>query len=41
MNEFTWSWTNWTFGIWWDRRKLKAFGIDIGPFEYMRKFNAT
>lgn len=29
----TLTWTNWTFGVWWDRRRLKAFGIDLGPLE--------
>lgn len=25
------SWTSWTFGVWWDRKKLKAWGVDLGP----------
>lgn len=31
--SFRWSWTNWTFGVWWDRTKLRAWGVDLGPFE--------
>jgi len=30
----TWTWTNWTFGIWYAKfGGKKRFGIDIGPFE--------
>jgi hypothetical protein len=31
--KITWTWTNWTFGVWWDTKKLKAGGIDLGPLE--------
>lgn len=27
------TWTNWTFGVWWDRTKLHAVGLDLGPLE--------
>jgi len=29
----TWTWTTWTFGIWWDKKKLHAWGFDLGPCE--------
>jgi len=29
-----WTWTNWTFGLWYSRvRKHRAWGIDLGPLE--------
>lgn len=39
--EITWHLTNWTFGIWWDRKKLKKGGIDLGPLEiiYIKKLS--
>jgi len=33
--KFTFTWTNWTFGFWWDRRKLGKAGIDLGPCEWV------
>lgn len=35
--EARWTWTNWTFGVWWDLKRLRAFGLDVGPFELMCK----
>lgn len=29
----TFSWSNWTFGFWWDCRKMYACGVDLGPLE--------
>lgn len=36
--QVNWTWTNWTFGIWWSSRRNRrlpyaAFGIDLGPLE--------
>lgn len=35
--QATWSWTNWTIGIWWNRSTRRSpwpcFGIDVGPLE--------
>lgn len=33
----TFSWTNWTFGIWWDCRRMHALGLDLGPLEFVYK----
>lgn len=30
--------TAWTFGFWWDRKKLKAWGIDLGPLAVTYKW---
>lgn len=38
--RWTWSWTNWTFGVWWyttSIKKIKLFGLDLGPLEYVRR----
>jgi len=29
----TWSWTNWTFGVWYCRN-MAAWGVDLGPFGF-------
>lgn len=33
----TWTWTNWTVGVWWDRRArgrpVRRAGVDLGPLE--------
>lgn len=33
--RITWTWTNWTFGVWAYPKKsrTKACGVDIGPLE--------
>lgn len=33
---WTFSWSNWTFGFW-KSRKLRRWGLDIGPIEYVSK----
>jgi hypothetical protein len=34
QRKVSWTWTNWTFGFWYyKRRGLRRYGIDIGPFE--------
>lgn len=35
----TWTWTNWTFGVWYARfgKYKQGWGIDIGPFEIVWK----
>lgn len=36
----TWSWTNWTFGVWkLEKRHHKAYGVDIGPLEIVWRKN--
>jgi hypothetical protein len=38
VNEFTWSWTNWTFGFWYMKfGQRRSWGIDFGPFEFIRR----
>jgi hypothetical protein len=37
--RITWTWTNWTFGIWSGRfghTKQLRWGIDLGPLEIVR-----
>lgn len=35
----TWSWTNWTFGLWWKGfKRSNCFGIDAGPLEVVWKW---
>jgi hypothetical protein len=34
LKYIRWTWTNWTFGIWWGLiSRKKHLGIDCGPFE--------
>jgi hypothetical protein len=32
--RITWTWTNWTFGVWTKQfHRFRAWGIDLGPLE--------
>jgi hypothetical protein len=36
--EVCWTWTNWTFGVYWGHIGKKfVIGIDVGPFEVIWK----
>lgn len=32
-DRVTWCATNWTVGAWWDRKRLRRTGLDLGPLE--------
>jgi hypothetical protein len=38
--NFTFKWTNWTFGIWWDNKVYAEWGFDLGPIRcrYEKEF---